>query len=390
MLYNQSVSVCLQKHCCILPEDLRDFYLTTDGFQLTWSAKFDGQPVPLGSMVINSVCALSPLCESPLYSLPSAPTLADLDSESDSEGVESQPVKPHFDSRSRIFELDACNGNGKVCLVYRNVKPRLVAQQCEVWFLDRALYWHFLTESFTAYYRLMVTHLGLPEWQYRFTKHGPSPQTKVKPLTAKRGVPLRKAAVPCFSHGYTRLGHTYSPHFTLSPLTLLSAPSLCFLFLGVESQPVKPHFDSQSRIFELDACNGNGKVCLVYRNVKPRLVAQQCEVWFLDRALYWHFLTESFTAYYRLMVTHLGLPEWQYRFTKHGPSPQTKQWSCLYRPITSSCDPHTNQGEPFLNKLDPSRAFRGKAKLPTPKKKIATQSTGAQRGRNVGASAARK
>ncbi|XP_058841952.1 tubulin polyglutamylase complex subunit 2-like isoform X1 [Acipenser ruthenus] len=232
------------KHCCILPEDLRDFYLTTDGFQLTWSAKFDGQPVPLGSMVINSVCALSPLCESPLYSLPSAPTLADLDSESDSEGVKSQPVKPHFDSRSRIFELDACNGNGKVCLVYRNVKPRLVAQQCEVWFLDRALYWHFLTESFIAYYRLMVTHLGLPEWQYRFTKYGPSPQTK--------------------------------------------------------------------------------------------------------------------------------------------------QWSCLYRPITSSCDPHTDQGEPFLNKLDPNRAFRGKAKLPTPKKKIATQSTGAQRGRNMGASAARK
>ncbi|RXM93329.1 Tubulin polyglutamylase complex subunit 2 [Acipenser ruthenus] len=67
-----------------------------------------------------------------------------------------------------------------------------------------------------------------------------------------------------------------------------------------------------------------------------------------------------------------------------------QQWSCLYRPITSSCDPHTDQGEPFLNKLDPNRAFRGKAKLPTPKKKIATQSTGAQRGRNVGASAARK
>ncbi|XP_041095040.1 tubulin polyglutamylase complex subunit 2-like isoform X8 [Polyodon spathula] len=84
-----------------------------------------GQPLPLGSMVINSVCALSPLCESALYSLPSAPTLADLDSESDS--------------------------------------GELVAQQCEVWFLDCALYWHFLTESSTAYCRLMVTHLGLPE-----------------------------------------------------------------------------------------------------------------------------------------------------------------------------------------------------------------------------------
>ena len=30
------------------------------------------------------------------------------------------PAVPHFDSRSRIFELDSCGGNGKVCLVYRN------------------------------------------------------------------------------------------------------------------------------------------------------------------------------------------------------------------------------------------------------------------------------
>lgn len=29
-------------------------------------------------------------------------------------------AEPHFDSRSRIFELDSCGGNGKVCLVYKN------------------------------------------------------------------------------------------------------------------------------------------------------------------------------------------------------------------------------------------------------------------------------
>lgn len=33
----------LQKNTCILPEDLRDFYLTTDGFTLTWSVKLDGR-----------------------------------------------------------------------------------------------------------------------------------------------------------------------------------------------------------------------------------------------------------------------------------------------------------------------------------------------------------
>ncbi|PNJ80765.1 TPGS2 isoform 25, partial [Pongo abelii] len=47
-------------------------------------------------------------------------------------------------------------------------------------FLDRALYWHFLTDTFTAYYRLLITHLGLPQWQYAFTSYGISPQAKPK------------------------------------------------------------------------------------------------------------------------------------------------------------------------------------------------------------------
>lgn len=55
----------------------------------------------------------------------------------------------------------------------------VVAQRSEIWFLDRSLCWHFLTTTFTSYYRLMITHLGLPEWQYHFTPYGPSPQAKV-------------------------------------------------------------------------------------------------------------------------------------------------------------------------------------------------------------------
>lgn len=61
-----------------------------------------------------------------------------------------------------------------------------VTQQCDVWFLDRSLYWHYLTPSFTAYYRLMITHLGLPEWQYNFTPYGPSPQAKVRGQRVRR------------------------------------------------------------------------------------------------------------------------------------------------------------------------------------------------------------
>nr|XP_046166661.1 tubulin polyglutamylase complex subunit 2 [Oncorhynchus gorbuscha] len=169
-----------QKNTCVLPEDLRDFYLTTDGFTLTWSAKLENESVPLGCMVLNGVANLRSLCQSSsVFSLPNAPSLADLDwDEEQVEESECGLVEPHFDSRSRIFELDPCSGNGKVCLVYKDCTEGVVAQKCEVWFLDRSLYWHYLTPSFTAYYRLMITNLGLPEWQNAFTPYGPSPQAK--------------------------------------------------------------------------------------------------------------------------------------------------------------------------------------------------------------------
>lgn len=33
----------LQKNACVLPEDLKNFYLMTDGFHMTWSVKVDGK-----------------------------------------------------------------------------------------------------------------------------------------------------------------------------------------------------------------------------------------------------------------------------------------------------------------------------------------------------------
>ncbi|XP_072453128.1 tubulin polyglutamylase complex subunit 2-like isoform X6 [Notamacropus eugenii] len=173
------------KNDCVMPEDLKNFYLMTNGFHMVWSVKLDDQPVPLGCLTINSIANLTQLTQSAMYTLPNSPTLEDLDDEEE-EANEDQPEKPHFDSRSIIFELDSCNGNGKVCLVYRRTSP--VAKESKIWFLDRALYWHFLTDSFTAYYRLLITHLGLPQWQYAFTNYGVSPQAKqwfnmYKPIT---------------------------------------------------------------------------------------------------------------------------------------------------------------------------------------------------------------
>ena len=50
----------------------------------------------------------------------------------------------------------------------------------QVWYLDRAYEWHFLAPNFTTYFRMMIYHLGLPQWQLLFTPNGPTPWAKVR------------------------------------------------------------------------------------------------------------------------------------------------------------------------------------------------------------------
>ena len=60
------------------------------------------------------------------------------------------------------------------------------AQNAEIWLLDRALGWHLLADSFLTYYRLMLTHMGLPQWQYSLTDIGVIPPSKGRSF----GIPL--------------------------------------------------------------------------------------------------------------------------------------------------------------------------------------------------------
>lgn len=102
-----------------------------------------------------------------------------------------------------------------------------------------------------------------------------------------------------------------------------------------------PHFGETSNNFELDNCNGYGKVCLVYKNRKSdhiQSVREQnikehtTEIWFLDRSLQWYYLTDTFQNYYRLLIAHLGLPQWQALFTEDGLPPFLYQWYYMLAP----------------------------------------------------------
>ncbi|XP_032217949.1 tubulin polyglutamylase complex subunit 2 isoform X1 [Nematostella vectensis] len=165
-----------QKNMCILPDDVKSFYQTTNGLLLQWCIKFGGSVLPLGKMEINPVASLVPLTKAST-TMCDNPSLADIDSDTD-EQDENGHVKPHFDSRSKLFELDPCDGFGKVCLVYKDVKAGVTICKPEVWLLDRALEWSFISNTFSDYFRMMIMHLGLPLWQYIFSDAGISPETK--------------------------------------------------------------------------------------------------------------------------------------------------------------------------------------------------------------------
>jgi len=97
------------------------------------------------------------------------PSLYELEEIQETENV------PLFDELSRNFEIDNCNGFGKVCMVYKASKSGTPSENPEFWFLDRSLNWTYLTQSFTNYYRLLISHLGLPQWPMLFTTDGLPP-----------------------------------------------------------------------------------------------------------------------------------------------------------------------------------------------------------------------
>ena len=90
-----------------------------------------------------------------------------------------------------MFELYAMDGGGRVCLVFPpkpdpppmdgagGIQLDLTPTMPQVWFLDRGYEWHYLAPNFTTYFRMMLYHLGLPQWQLLFTPMGPTPWAKV-------------------------------------------------------------------------------------------------------------------------------------------------------------------------------------------------------------------
>lgn len=61
-------------------------------------------------------------------------------------------------------------------------------------------------------------------------------------------------------------------------------------------------------------------------------------------------------------------------YISYAPGSPLQQWASLYQPLTYNCDSSPAEStDYFRNKLDPTLAFKGKSKTPTPKKKQSAQ-----------------
>ena len=91
-------------------QNIRDFYLASDGFRLSWSYNYAGQLLPLGNMTLNRVADLRRVGGLRYNFDTEQPTLLDIESV-DSCGAEpaerkaaEESLHPQFGLRWKIFE----------------------------------------------------------------------------------------------------------------------------------------------------------------------------------------------------------------------------------------------------------------------------------------------
>lgn len=152
-----------------LPDDYKAFLAISDGVTVRWSLRLKEESKPFGLMHIN------PLEEVTRLKFPESASAAFPLPDAGGAGT---------DRKAAAFDLDAECIEGRVALLYRpGRQPEVNAagtlepweRRPEVWFQDLSCRWNFLASSFNDYFRLLFSHLGVPQWQYAFTTAGMAP-----------------------------------------------------------------------------------------------------------------------------------------------------------------------------------------------------------------------
>ncbi|KAG5887922.1 hypothetical protein JTB14_003019 [Gonioctena quinquepunctata] len=161
----------------ILPEDLRAFYSSTNGFLYTYDFSYNYNTTAERENVLRQgkieVNPLSELVRTYGYE---TKTLAQIEQAGNKQ-------KLTLSRESKVFELCNVDEHAKVVLVYINSYS-----VPSVWFYSTPMTFNLVAEDFTIYFRMCIAHLGIPSWQYIVSKEGLSEWTKEMFLLIAPGV----------------------------------------------------------------------------------------------------------------------------------------------------------------------------------------------------------
>jgi tubulin polyglutamylase complex subunit 2 len=128
-----------------LPMDLKGFLSITDGLVVTWNSQILYPIEQLGKI---DICSLSDIIE-----FTTGPT-------------EDTQLTHAPQGYSKAFIIENCGNYGKVCLCYSS-------HQSQIWFYcNDDENWYFLSNTFSAYFRLCLCTLGIKGWQMGYTLVG--------------------------------------------------------------------------------------------------------------------------------------------------------------------------------------------------------------------------
>ncbi|OON20077.1 SMI1 / KNR4 family protein, partial [Opisthorchis viverrini] len=146
---------------CQLPDELRNFYLTTNGLSLIWYSKHSGK-VLIGRIQINGISALREA---------SFAFKSDMDFAQEMDVDLFVEILMRFSQGSlkkKMFILEQCPSS---CVVL------VLNSRCsEIYYIDRDASFHRLCDTLSQYIRLAAVHLGIIGWQTCYTLSGPRPE----------------------------------------------------------------------------------------------------------------------------------------------------------------------------------------------------------------------
>ncbi|CAG9771009.1 unnamed protein product [Ceutorhynchus assimilis] len=180
----------------ILPEDLRSFYSSTNGFLFTYEFSYDYHASEADKDFRVGVIQINPVND-----------LARTFGYETKNSAHVECIKKKYSlslsRESKVFELANVDENGKVVLVY----PTNYSIPT-IWFYSGQMHFGYLAEDFTTYFRMCIAHLGIPCWQYIFSKEGiPECSKEIFNLIAPGILTEERNLVDSHSYKYT-IEHT--------------------------------------------------------------------------------------------------------------------------------------------------------------------------------------